>query len=401
MSRKTGILAVVLGLLLPGIAAQAQQILAAGTHSPYKIARTLGGNFLLAESGTGAGDGRVTLLTGYGARYPLLAGLPSAQNAEGAFLGPTAVADARRTLYVVIGEGDVLGPSIAGRQVPNPDGLTSPIYSSVIRARFDPPPDAVREGFTLSADDIAALADGRTVGHRQRRGRARRAAAAGGFPRPGAGPLPGHPPVEPVRGGAGGAPHARGSRRAGVRQRSGGGGGALRAAPPGDRGGPPPRGALAPLRGRRGQQHRRRRRSGDRALAGGGAAPAARQPAVPRPRSADGRPGADRHLRPRRRHAPGVDLLGLPVRPGHGRRLRRRSGDRRGDAVPARPHLGHRRARGRRRHLRAGALDRLPRERARSGAALRRPGGDPGGGGRAADRWRRPRLGPGAAGCCW
>ena len=156
-----------LGLALAVLAAsslRAQSVLTSGTKTPFKLTRTLGGNFLLAEGGTGANDGKVTLVSLWGSRYPLLSGLPSGTTQEGAALGPTAVADAHGTLYITIGEGDVQGPSSQPpKQVPNPNGPSSPLFSSVIRARFTPVPDGIRSGFALSADDIASLTDGNEI----------------------------------------------------------------------------------------------------------------------------------------------------------------------------------------------------------------------------------------------
>lgn len=142
----------------------AQSVLTAGTKTPFKLTRTLGGNLLLAEGGTGANDGKLTLVSLWGDRYPLLTGLPSGMTQEGAALGPTSAADAHGTLYVTIGEGDVQGPSPQPpKQVPNPNGPSSPLFSSVIRARFTPVPDGIRSGFALSADDIASLTDGNEI----------------------------------------------------------------------------------------------------------------------------------------------------------------------------------------------------------------------------------------------
>jgi hypothetical protein len=141
----------------------AQSVLAGGTKTPVKITRTPGGNFELAESGTGVNDGRVGLVSIWGERFNLLSGLPSGMTPEGTAIGPTAVADAHGTIYVVIGEGDVKGASSTPEQVPNPNGLSSPIFSSVIAAEFNPVPDGIREGFALSAENIDALADGNTV----------------------------------------------------------------------------------------------------------------------------------------------------------------------------------------------------------------------------------------------
>jgi hypothetical protein len=160
--RKTLLGIAVAALTAAGL--NAQSILLSGTQSPFKLARTPAGNLLLAESGTGAGDGRVSLVTLGGGRFTLLDGLPSGLTQEGAAIGPTAVADAHSTLYIVIGEGDVQGPSSAPpKQVPNPNGPSSPIFSSVLRARFNPVPDGVRTGFHVSAADIDSLVDGNEI----------------------------------------------------------------------------------------------------------------------------------------------------------------------------------------------------------------------------------------------
>lgn len=159
--RNTILVAAVAALAAAGLGAQ--PILNAGSQSPFKLARTPGGNFVLAEGGTGVNDGRVSLLSIWGDRFNLLGGLPSGKTPQGESLGPTAVADAHSTLYIVIGEGDILGQGAAGQQVPNPNGLSSPIFSSVIRARFTPVPDGIRTGFELSAADISALADGKEI----------------------------------------------------------------------------------------------------------------------------------------------------------------------------------------------------------------------------------------------
>jgi hypothetical protein len=142
------------------VSGAAQPILTTGA-TPFKLTRTPGGNFVLAESGTGANDGRVTLVSIWGDRFNLIGGLPSGLVPEGDAVGPTAVADAHATLYIVIGEGNIRGPLGPPPQfVPNPEGLDSPIFSSVIRARFDPVPDGIRTGFELTEADITALADG-------------------------------------------------------------------------------------------------------------------------------------------------------------------------------------------------------------------------------------------------
>ncbi|HVS15285.1 MAG TPA: ScyD/ScyE family protein [Thermoanaerobaculia bacterium] len=151
--------------LFAAAGAGAQEILTAGTDFPLKLTRTPGGNLLLAESGTGDNDGRVSLLSMWGDRFTLLAGLPSAINVEGGGEpnGPSGVAQAHTTLYVVLGSGDAIGAVAPPRAIPNPDGPSSPLFSSLLRARFDPVPDGIREGFELGAAQLRQLADGLDV----------------------------------------------------------------------------------------------------------------------------------------------------------------------------------------------------------------------------------------------
>jgi hypothetical protein len=148
-------------VLASGASAQTPLILDAET--PFKLARTPGGNFVLAESGTGAGDGMLSLITVWGGRLNLISALPSAITAEGGPSGPQGVAQAHTTLYIAMGVGDTIGETDPPRQFPNPDGPSSPLVTSVLRARFDPVPDGIREGFTLNADQRRRLADGHEV----------------------------------------------------------------------------------------------------------------------------------------------------------------------------------------------------------------------------------------------
>lgn len=152
-------------LLLPILSASvgAQDIIATGFSSPGGLGTTYAGNLLVPQGGTGDHDGSVELVTTWGQRFPLVAGLPSAVPPEDAVSGPTAVVATLSTVYVLIGEGDAMGPSVPPMQAPNVEGLSSPIFSSLLEMQFQPVPDGIREGFVLSPSDIGALADGLTV----------------------------------------------------------------------------------------------------------------------------------------------------------------------------------------------------------------------------------------------
>lgn len=149
--------------LLSATAVLGQGIVTAGLGFPYKSAVTSWGNILVAESNSGHNDGELTLVAAWGGQFRLLSGLPSGVAPEGSPLGPTAVGYAVSTVYITIGEGDSKGPAASPAQACNPQGLTSPIWSSLVAATFTPPPDAIREGFELSAANIQTLADGHTV----------------------------------------------------------------------------------------------------------------------------------------------------------------------------------------------------------------------------------------------
>ena len=153
----------VCGLVTLGAAsATAQDVFAGPLLTPVKLTATPGGNVIVAETGTGNDDGRLSLLSNFGHRFNLITGLPSGLTPEGPS-GPTGVVDQHATLFVLIGEGDVLEPSAPPLQVPNTAGLSSPIWSSLLRVVLEPVPDSIREGFALSADDVNQLADGRSV----------------------------------------------------------------------------------------------------------------------------------------------------------------------------------------------------------------------------------------------
>ncbi|MBI5385268.1 MAG: hypothetical protein HZA90_11360 [Verrucomicrobia bacterium] len=100
-----------------------------------------------------------------GSRRALLSGLPSGIADVGDPLGPAGLFLRGSTLYVVISIGDAvrLGPT-AGTLVPNPNGASSPLFSSVLAIQFgDDFVERSTAGFTLSPSDQQALASGERV----------------------------------------------------------------------------------------------------------------------------------------------------------------------------------------------------------------------------------------------
>lgn len=140
----------------------AQGVLTGGLAGPLHASFTPGGNVLVAETGTGANDGRVVMISAFSQQFPLLSGLPSVINAQGPN-GPNAVAQAHRRIYILLGEGDAVVAGPPPTQAANPAGTSVPIFSSLLAATFTPVPDGIREGFTLDDDDLRALADGHEV----------------------------------------------------------------------------------------------------------------------------------------------------------------------------------------------------------------------------------------------
>ena len=139
--------------------------LTAGLHQPLGSALTNRGNLLVSESGTGMpSSGRVSIVDPSGNRRTLLDGLPSGINDVGGSSGPAGLFMSGRTLYVAMGVGDVgiAGPC-PGSDRPNPNGPSSPMFSSVLAIQFSATVERITTGFTLTPADEQALADHQTV----------------------------------------------------------------------------------------------------------------------------------------------------------------------------------------------------------------------------------------------
>jgi hypothetical protein len=139
--------------------------LIAGLHKPLGSALTNQGNLLVSESGTGApGSARISIVDPSGNRRTLLDGLPSGISDVGSPLGPAGLFMSGRTLYVAMSAGDVViaGPC-PGSDRPNPNGPSSPIFSSVLAIQFSATVEQSTTGFTLTPADEQALADHQTV----------------------------------------------------------------------------------------------------------------------------------------------------------------------------------------------------------------------------------------------
>jgi hypothetical protein len=145
---------------------QTTSVLATGLQLPYKLALTPQGNLLVTEAGGPPNSGRVSLVQrSGGTRTTLLQGLPSGpSNPDGTPIGPTGIALRERVLYLAISEGDgVRNGATPGSLVLNPAGVSSPLFASVLRVRFDTDPDLILSPFTLARAQHSELADGAEV----------------------------------------------------------------------------------------------------------------------------------------------------------------------------------------------------------------------------------------------
>ena len=141
--------------------AQCTEILS-DLKQPIGSLLTTQGNLLVAESGDAtAGSGRISIVDPSGNRRTLLDGLPSAPADVGDPSGPTGILMRGRTLYILIGTGDVgiMGPR-PGTTLENPNGPSSPIFSSILAVRFSAATENNTTGFTMTAADQEALANG-------------------------------------------------------------------------------------------------------------------------------------------------------------------------------------------------------------------------------------------------
>jgi hypothetical protein len=145
--------------------AQTATVLATGLQNPMKVILGPRGNLLVAENGKTPNSGRVSIVDRSGNRRTVIDGLPSGLSSPNNDPdGVTGLAIQGRTLYIVIGEGDTIrSGSAPGTQVPNPAGVSSPLFSSLLRLRVETDIDRLSGPFHLTNDDQLSLADGNDV----------------------------------------------------------------------------------------------------------------------------------------------------------------------------------------------------------------------------------------------
>jgi hypothetical protein len=151
-------------LLTVSLSAQCSDVLT-GLREPLASAMTNQGNLLVSETGTIAlHSGRISIIDESGNRRTLLDGLPSAINDVNEPAGPAGIFMRGRTLYVAMGTGDAGRPGpVPGTTMPNPNPISSPIFSSVLGIQFSAQTENTTTGFTLTTSDQQSLANGQTV----------------------------------------------------------------------------------------------------------------------------------------------------------------------------------------------------------------------------------------------
>ena len=140
-------------------------VLTSGLEGPLGITLSNQDNLLVSETGTMAlSSGRISIVEPNGHRRTLLGGLPSGLNDVGDPSGPAGLFMRGRHLYVLIGDGDVAIPGPRpGTALENPNGPSSPIFSSILAIHFSAATERTTTGFTLTFADQTALANGQTV----------------------------------------------------------------------------------------------------------------------------------------------------------------------------------------------------------------------------------------------
>ena len=150
-------------ITLPGWG-QEPQVVTTGLQAPHKILLTPGGNFVVSETSPAINSGRVSFVTRSGVRRTLFEGMPSGLDPVGAGSGPTAMALRGETLYVAIGGGDAERRGAQpGTAIHNPEGLSSPIFASVLEIQLSGPIDTLAGTFRLTTEHQQTLANGYEV----------------------------------------------------------------------------------------------------------------------------------------------------------------------------------------------------------------------------------------------
>ena len=116
--------------------------LTSGLLGPLSIVGSNQGNLIVSESGTATPNtGRISIVEPSGNRRTLISGLPSGINDVNEPGGPSGLFMQGRTVYVAISVGDVgrtlvLPPPLPPVTIPNPNPISSPLFSSILAIHF-------------------------------------------------------------------------------------------------------------------------------------------------------------------------------------------------------------------------------------------------------------------------
>jgi hypothetical protein len=144
-----------------GILPAQSNIVATGLESPQRFILTPAGNFLASEASVDANSGRLTFVTRGGQRRVFFVGLPSGATPNGEATGPTGMAVRGHTLYVAIGIGESERRGTQPRTSQhNPEGIASPILSSVLEIRLSADVDSLMGTFRLTPEQQQLISDG-------------------------------------------------------------------------------------------------------------------------------------------------------------------------------------------------------------------------------------------------
>jgi hypothetical protein len=131
--------------------------------APMRLSAQPDGSLLVSEAGTGANNGRISLIDRDGRRFTVIDGLPSGLFGGTDASGPAGVLLRGQRLFILIGGGNVViaGPA-PGSELPNPNPA-SPLFNSVLLVELTPDQTTLPLGFTFSPDAHGILAGGGAV----------------------------------------------------------------------------------------------------------------------------------------------------------------------------------------------------------------------------------------------
>ncbi len=148
------------------LSAHAQQTLVSGLDVPLKVVSASNNTLLVSEGGSGPNSGELSRVTiSSGTAHTLIDGLPAGLDAFSRPTGPSDIAVlTNRRVLLLIGEADTIRPgNLAGTSIPNPDGLSSPILSSILSIRFSAAFHNLLGNFTMDLSDHFTLSEGKPV----------------------------------------------------------------------------------------------------------------------------------------------------------------------------------------------------------------------------------------------